>query len=123
MGGAELHGDLVVGAHAHAELGKAVARRDFCQQREVQRRLLVFRRDRHQPDDIEPERLAFGDERIGPLRRHARLARLLAGVDLDEAGQSAPLPVHLPGERLREPRPVQGLDHIEQATASFALLV
>ena len=42
------------------------------------------------------------------------LLRLLAGVDLDEAGQSAPLAVHLPGQRLREPRPVQGLDHIEQ---------
>ena len=48
MGGAQADGRLVVGAHAHADPGEAVARRHLGQQGEMQRRLLVDRRDAHQ---------------------------------------------------------------------------
>jgi len=48
---AELHRNLVVGAHAHTELREPVAARDVAQQREVQRGLLVMRRDAHESDD------------------------------------------------------------------------
>src|SRR5579883_1159412 len=66
MGGAEADGDVVVAAHAHAEPGEAVAARDFPQQREVQRRLLLRWRDAHEPSDGKAEAgAALLDETVG----------------------------------------------------------
>ena len=115
MGRAELDRDLEIGAHAHAQLSEAVARGDPGEQREVQGRLLVLGRDRHQAHDRQAEIVAAGgDEGVGIGRPDACLLRLLAGVDLDEAGRATPLARHLAGERLGELRPVERLDHIEQ---------
>src|SRR5919108_5745782 len=51
MGGAELDRRLEVGAHAHAQLLKLELLGEFCQEREVDGRLLVDRRKAHQPGD------------------------------------------------------------------------
>src|SRR5258706_6425477 len=83
-GGAKADGGLEIRAHAHGETGEAVARGDLRQQREVGPGRLVFRRNAHQPLDLEAKGAAAqGDEGVGGARRHARLLRLLAGVDLD----------------------------------------
>src|SRR5262245_15111674 len=47
MRGAETDGGFVVAAHAHAENGEAVAAGDLAQQRKMQRRLLLQRRNAH----------------------------------------------------------------------------
>ena len=115
MGGAEPHGRLVVGAHAHADLGEAVARGHLGQQGEMQRRLLVDRRDAHQPDDRQlVDVAAGGDEGVEIGRQDARLLRLLAGIDLDEAGGPLAGPFHLLGERAGQALAVDRLDDVEQ---------
>src|SRR5258707_895810 len=83
MGGAQPHRRLVVGTHAHAELGKTVACRHFGQQGEMHRRLLFDRWDAHQSDDGQLMDIAAGgDETIHVARQDTRLLRLLACVDL-----------------------------------------
>ena len=82
---AELHRRLEIGTHAHAQRGKPVRLREFGQQREMQRRLLVVRRDAHQAGDLELQLVAAQREEGGQIaRRDTRLLRFLAGVDLDE---------------------------------------
>ena len=115
MGGAEPHRRLVVGAHAHADLGQAVARGHLGQQGEVQRRLLVDRRDAHQPDDRQlVDVAAGGDEGIDVVRQDAGLLRLLAGVDLDVAVGPPAGAFHFLGERRGQPLAVDRLDDVEQ---------
>ena len=48
MGGAELSGDGVVSAHAHADLREIVARRNFREQGEMRRGIFILRRNAHQ---------------------------------------------------------------------------
>ena len=86
------------------------------QQREIGRGLLVDRRDAHQPDDRQPELVpALGDEPVRLGRHDPGLLRLLADVDLDQAGRAPPAMLHFLGEGLRQPRPVDALDHVEQS--------
>ena len=54
------------------------------------------------------------DERFGLAREHAGLLRLLAGIDLHEEARALAGAFDLLGERARELRPVDGLDHVEQ---------
>src|ERR1700758_2702518 len=85
MGGAELYSGGEIGAHAHRQIRHAVARGDFCRQREMRRRRLVNGRDAHQAGNHEPIIVATAlDERIRLLWRDARLLRLLAGIELHE---------------------------------------
>ena len=59
-------------------------------------------RDAHQPDDRQAEPVAaVDDEGVGRGRQDAGLLRLLAGVDLDQAGQPAAAALHLARQRLR----------------------
>ena len=85
MGGAELNGGRKIGAHAHRQFLQAVARRDLRGQREMRRRRIVDRRNAHQPGNFQAIFVAAGrDEGVRLIRRHARLLRLLAGVELHE---------------------------------------
>ena len=85
------------------------------QQREMQRRLLVDRRDAHQPDHRQLVHVAAGgDEGVEIGRQDARLLRLLAGVDLDEAGRPLAGALHLLGEGRGQPLAVDRLDDVEQ---------
>src|SRR5229473_8127748 len=107
MGRAETDRRLEIGAHPHAELVEPVAPRNLAQQREVERRFLVLRRDAHQPDDRQVQPVAaLADESVGGSWQYPRLLRLLAGIDLDERGQAPPGLIHLAGQRLGETRPV-----------------
>src|SRR5205823_9008883 len=114
MGGAEADRFLEIGAHAHAEDLQVVAPGDFAQQREMRSRFLVERRHAHQADDRKIEPLpAFADKPVRIGRHYAGLLRFLSGVYLDEAGGPATAMLHLLGEGLREPQPVDALDHVE----------
>src|SRR5690348_7254751 len=116
MGCTEADSDLVVGAHAHAERADAVTPRDFAQQREMQRWLLVHWRNAHQAGDGEAKpSAAIGDEGIGLGRWHASLLRLLAGIDLDEERRPARRALELARQRFRQAGPVERLDDIEEA--------
>ena len=85
MGRAEADRGLEIGAHSHAEERKAALGGELLQQREMQRRLFVHRRNAHQPDDGKLQSVtAMRDEARDILRRDARLLRLLAGVHFDE---------------------------------------
>src|SRR3974390_60935 len=98
---------LVVGTHPHAEHLELVAPGDFAQQREVQRGLLVDWRNAHQADHWQAETIAaFADEPGALGRQDAGLLRFLAGVDLDQAGSPTTAVIHLLGEYLSQPRPI-----------------
>src|SRR5689334_15042748 len=115
MGGAQPHRRFVVGAHAHADLCEPVARGHLVQQREVQRRLLVDRRDAHQADHRQLVHVAArSDEGVEIGRQDACLLLLFAGIDLDEAGGPLAGPLHLLGQHAREPLAVDRLDDVEQ---------
>ena len=112
-----------IGAHAHAEEAEPGAPGDLAQQREMRCRLLVERRNAHQAFDRQAEPVAaLDDEVIGHGRKNPRLLRLFAGTDLDQAGRAPTSALHLPGQRLGEPRPVDGFDHVAKCR-SVAYLV
>src|SRR5471032_1445187 len=114
--GAQLHGGLVVGAHAHADLLQAVACGHLGQQREMQGGFFVDRRDAHQPDDRQLVSVAAGgDEGIEVGRQHACLLWFFAGVDLDEAGGALAGLLHLLGQGRGEAVAVDRLDDVEQS--------
>ena len=72
-------------------------------------------RQAHQPLDrqsLSPP--AVGDEGVGLLGQDAAFLWLLARVDLNVQPDHAALPIHLAGENLDEPRPVNRLDDIKQ---------
>src|ERR1700730_4186886 len=76
---------------------------------------LVERRHAHQPDDRQSEPFpAFEDEPVRIGRLAPALLRLFPGVHLDQAGRPPAAAVHLAGEGLREPQPVDAFDDIEQ---------
>ncbi len=82
----------------------------------MQRRLLVDRRDAHQPNDLQLVHVAAGgDESIELGRQDASLLRFLAGVDLDEAGKLLAGALHFLGERGGKPLAIDGLDDVEQS--------
>src|SRR5438067_4044285 len=110
---AEADRGLEIGAHPHAEFVDAVALCDLAQQREMQGRFLMLRRDAHQPDDRQAEpAAAIGDERIGRFRQHAGFLPLLADIHFDEARKTPAAPLHLARQRLGEAQPVDGLDNV-----------
>src|SRR5882724_6890435 len=53
VGGPQLDGDLVVGAHPHAQVADPMAARDLREQGEMKRRLVVCRRNAHEADHRE----------------------------------------------------------------------
>src|SRR5579872_5067792 len=114
-GGAEADRRLEVGAHPHRKAIEPVPRSDPGEEREVHRRLLVERRDTHEPLDAEAVfAAAGGDEAVGVGRRNPGLLRFLASVDLDvEARRRSPR-LDGVGQRPRQPRPVERLDDVEQ---------
>src|SRR6185437_9024640 len=76
-GGAEADGGLEVGAHAHRELRKAVARREPGGQREVRAGRLAGGRNAHQALQRQAElAAAAGDEGVGVAGRDTRFLRL-----------------------------------------------
>src|SRR5215469_9885347 len=80
----------------------------------MRRRLLLQRRHAHQTDDRQFQPLpAFADEPVRFGRHDAGLLRFLAGVYLDQARWAAPAALHLSGQSLREPQPVDALDHVK----------
>src|SRR3546814_12768125 len=91
----------------------AVAAGDLAKEREVQRRLLVERRDAHEAGKPEPQDAALGDEGVGLARSDAGLLRLLAGIHLDVALRCDAQLVATPGPGAGELRPVDGPDHVE----------
>jgi hypothetical protein len=79
----------------------------------MQCRLLVERRNAHQAFDRQPESVAALDnEFIGHGRKNPRFLGLLTGIDLDQAGRAPTAALHLAGQRLGKPRPVDGFDHV-----------
>ena len=74
-------------------------------------------RHAHQPlDGSRPKSLAaFGDEGVRLAGRDPGLLRLLAGVDLDIEPRRAAGALDLLGQHPGELRPVQALDHVEEA--------
>ena len=115
MGGAEADRGLEIRGHTHTEASKPVAPGDFGQEREVQRRFLVERRDAHQPLHRQSVFVAAGgDELVGPGREDSGLLGFFAGVDLDQTGGASARPIHLAGESGGELRPVHGLYRVEQ---------
>src|SRR3546814_8262753 len=74
---------------------------DLAKEREVQRRLLVERRDAHEAGKPEPQDAALGDEGVGLARSDAGLLRLLAGIHLDVALRCDAQLVALPGHGAR----------------------
>ena len=81
-------GELVVGGHAHREPVDAGLARQLLQQREMRPRILVGRRDAHQPVDRQAMCVAAArDEGDRLAGLDARLLRFGTGVDLNvEAG-------------------------------------
>src|ERR1700736_1803525 len=87
MGRAKADRLLEIGAHAHAEDCHPGAPGDLAQECKMQRRLLVGGRDAHQAFDRQAQTIAtFDDEVIGFGWENTCFLRLLAGVDLDQAG-------------------------------------
>ena len=120
---AEAHRHLEVAAHAHAQFIEAVAAGDLAKQREVQRRLLVDRRNAHQAAHRQRQLLSAGPHQaIGLFRHDAGFLRLFAGVHLDEQLRAAPLIACRLGNRAGEIRPVHRLDHVEQADGAANLV-
>ena len=78
-------------------------------------RLLVRRRDAHEPGHGQAVFLAAGrDKGVCLGGQDARLLRLLPGVDLYEAGRPPLAARHFPGQRVGESGPVDRFDHVEQ---------
>ncbi len=111
---AQPDGGFEIAAHAHRHLLQPVARGDLGQQREMRRRFVLERRDAHQPDHVEAQRPALGDEGVGLHGRHAGLLLLLAGIDLHEDRQTPALLRHLLRQRLGQLGPVDALNDVEQ---------
>jgi len=93
------------------------------QQRKVQRRFFVLRRDAHQTDHVETLHAAtFFDERRCLLWGDAGLLRLFARVDLNETCHVAFGPAAGLGNGAGQFRAIDGFDHVEQGD-SIAHLV
>ena len=93
MSGAVADGSLEVTAHPHAEARKAVPPRDLPQQREMEPWFFLDRRYAHEARHGQAELAAAErDEGIRLARGNAGLLRLLARIDLDEAGGAAVSP-------------------------------
>ncbi len=115
MGRSEPDGFLEIGAHPHRQPFQTVAGRDVREQGKMHRRLLVSRRDAHQPADRQPVLVAArGDERIGVGGQNTRLLGFLAGIDLDQHIRSSSEPVDFAREDRGEFRPVDRFDRVEQ---------
>ena len=75
---------------------------------------LFDRWNAHQSDDrqlvLTPADI---DEAVRIFRKYARLLRLLAGVDLDEAVETSAAFFHFSGQRTSKLGSVNRLDHIE----------
>ena len=115
MGGAEADRRLEIGAHPHAEEAEAVAPGDLAQQREMRRRLLVNRRHAHQPDDRQAESVAaFDDKRsasAGMIPAFCGSSPVLTSI---KQGGRRPLRSISLASDVRQPRPVDALDHVEE---------
>ncbi len=123
MGGAELDRDRKIGAHAHRQLGEAVALGDLRGQREMRRRRLIDRRDAHQPGDQKAILLAAApDEIIGLGRGDAGLLRLLAGVELHEQLDQPVLLRQFLGECLTQAVAIDRMDGVEQRHRVLGLI-
>ena len=89
----------------------------------MHRWLLVDRRNAHQTGNRQFEfLLAHGDEACRVGRHHARLLRLLSGIDLDEQLQPLALFRHFGGDGMCDLRPVNGVNGIEQLHGFFGLV-
>ena len=97
-------------------------RRQLCEQREERRGFGIGRGNAHQPG----ERNAAGAHRVekrGEIsQRTAPLLRLVADIDLHEAGHALSRLVHRLGERGEQARPVERMDHVEQRDGFFGLV-
>ncbi len=82
----------------------------------MQRRLFIDRRNAHQPVDLKTKFCAARvDEGRRIVRRHARLLRFLAGVDLYVQLRRGPVArINRGPERSRERRAIQRLNHVKE---------
>ncbi len=109
------HGRFEIRAHAHREFRQTMTRGDVGQQRKMQRGFLRDGRDAHETrrrqTTLSADRLQEG---VDLRRRHARLLRLFARVDLDVKARRAPFVSHRLCERPRQLHPIEALNDIEQ---------
>lgn len=123
MGGAEINRHLVIPAHPHTDDRQAGIGRDFRQQGEVRRRILIDRGDAHHPSHgqlIFP--LAFVDKGEGVSRGDTRFLVFLTCIDLNQHIRTAVKLVHGFGERPCQLFPVERLDHVEQRDRVIGLV-
>ena len=78
------NGGFEIAAHPNRQTAQAVAFRDLCQQRKVERGFFFDRRNAHQPGNRKIEPPAFGDESVRVTRHDTCFLLFFAGVDLNE---------------------------------------
>src|SRR5260221_4074353 len=120
---AELDSQVVIAAHAHAQLHQLMSAGNFPQEREMRARMLFGRWDTHKTDDRQFQLITTAsDKSVRLLWPDTRLLWLLTGIDLD----IELLGTRLLGDFLRECNrqffPIEGLDHVKKRHGFFDLV-
>lgn len=115
MRSAEVNCVLEIGAHPNAEKRQSVRTCELVKHREMRRRRFVRGRNAHKPPDRKLEPFPAKRDECGRfVRTYPGLLRFLAGVHLDEQQRNALSAIELGTERMRELRPVERMNGIEQ---------
>ena len=113
---------LVIAGHAHAETVQPRLAGQLGKQRKIGCRLGIRRRNGHQARNRQRRLVRRGEQRGQFRNRATALLRLVADIDLQEAGRTPSGPLHRAGERRDQRRPVDGVDRVEQRDGVLGLV-
>ena len=115
-------GRFKIPTHPHRQTRKPMRAGEFPKQGKMRPRRLLNRRNTHQSLNPKPKPLRLAQKLCQAHRRHPRLLRFLARIDLNKHRKRAPrLPLRL-GQRTGKLWPVERLDHIKQARRRLGLI-
>ena len=115
-------GRFKIPTHPHRQTRKPIRAGEFAKQGKMRPRRLFDGRNTHQPLNPKPKPLRLAQKLCQPHRRHPRLLRLLARIDLNKDRQVPPrLRLRL-GQRTGKLWPVERLDHIKKPRRRLGLI-